>query len=970
MPATAEVDDDEDDDEPELPPEPVRLQGSWSAGRLVVWAGGRGMAPEGNEELATRLEAAGGPPHGWEVHPGVKLPTGQRADALSISVADALGWLADLGRKRPADGIGTSLAWLGRTAIEGVRVAACGTIVPTLHTSHRGGTGKSTETHVRWRPALLDPLTIDALAGSMPGTVTALTGGGGRNTALEVIDSVVESIVRFGAARLEVPAKPPHANTPADLADTIVASMGGTPFPAHPDLARDASRRFDGWARQILGERRPLVVRLDPPSVDGVWMASVHANGAEGGLVPLDEALRAADARSSIAHEWSRIERIFPAFARSRQQRGQVVLTQGEAWDFMTGTGPLLASIGFEVRAPELSRHAVKPALHLFAEARAGSMVGANQISAVSWSVHFDDIELTAADIARLVAQAKPLLLSRGKWIAIDRVDLEEAAAALAEREQITQMTGAEILRHTVGLDGSSLAGGIVVHGDSWANDILERAKRSSSTIDDAPEGFRGTLRSYQADALTWIGFLDASELGGCLALDMGLGKTPTVLAHLARIAGEGTSLVVAPAAVVGNWAAEAAKFTPNLKVVVHHGAQRSEDHEIAREVSRADIVITTYATAVRDIDALAAIEWRAMVLDEAQSIKNSTSETAQQLRRVPARTKLALTGTPIENGVGDLWSILDFTNPGLVGPRPAFVAQLAGDGESALRALNGILLFRRTKTEPEVAAELPDKIDELDHCTMTPEQIGLYQAVLDDLIKKAADPNPDVKKGAILAAITALKQICNHPAAYADDGRPLHGRSGKLTRLEEMLESVFAAGERVLIFTHFAQWGRKLAAHLSEVTGKRIECYHGGLSRTVRDKMVADFQKGTGPGAMVLSLKAGGTGLNLTAANHVVLYDRWWNPAVEDQARDRAWRIGQTHTVISHRLVCPGTVDERVEEVVQGKRHIADIVLPKSSSIADLDAEQLRLALGLRTDELLTDEPDGAETELAGASA
>ncbi len=972
----------DDDDEPDLPPEPVRLQGSWSAGRLVVWAGGRGTPPEANEQLATRLEAAGGPPHGWEVHQGVKLPNGQRADALSISVADALGWLAVLGRGVPADEVGASLAWLGRVAIEGVRVAALGTIVPTLHTGHRG-TSKSTDARVRWRPALLDPAMIDALAASMPGTVTALTGGGGRNTTLEVIDGVVEAIVRAGAARLVVPAQPPTANTPTDLADTIVARMGGAPFPAHADLARDASRRFDGWARQILGERRPLVIRLDPPGIDGVWMASVYAhNGGadgDGGLVPLDEALRAADARSSIAHEWTRIERIFPAFARSRQQRGQVVLTQGEAWDFMTGTGPLLASVGFEVRAPELSRHAVKPSLHLFAEARAGSMVGANQISAVTWSVHFDDVELTAADIARLVAQAKPLLLSRGKWIAIDRVDLEQAAAALSEREAITQMTGAEILRHTVGLDGSSLAGGIVVHGDSWANDILERAKRSSTTIDETPERFRGTLRSYQAEALTWIGFLDASELGGCLALDMGLGKTPTVLAHLARIAGEGTTLVVAPAAVVGNWAAEAAKFTPGLRVVVHHGAQRAEDHALAREVARADIVITTYATAVRDIDALAAIEWRAMVLDEAQSIKNSTSETAQQIRRVPARTKLALTGTPIENGVGDLWSILDFTNPGLVGPRPAFIAQLAGDGETALRALNGILLFRRTKAEPEVAAELPDKIDELDHCTMTPEQIGLYQAVLDDLIKKAADPNPDVKKGAILAAITALKQICNHPAAYADDGRPLHGRSGKLTRLEELLESVFAAGERVLIFTHFAQWGRKLAAHLSQVTGLKIDCYDGDLSRTVRDAMVAKFQKGTGAGAMVLSLKAGGTGLNLTAANHVVLYDRWWNPAVEDQARDRAWRIGQTRTVISHRLVCPGTVDERVEEVVQGKRHIASLVLPKSSSITDLDADQLRIAFGLRTDELLTDdepaEPGDAdaddetsESELAGA--
>ena len=239
----------------------------------------------------------------------------------------------------------------------------------------------------------------------------------------------------------------------------------------------------------------------------------------------------------------------------------------------------------------------------------------------------------------------------------------------------------------------------------------------------------------------------------------------------------------------------------------------------------------------------------------------------------------------------------------------------------------------------------------------MTAEQIGLYQAVLDDLIAKAADPVAKPGQGAILAAITALKQICNHPAAYSDDGQPLAGRSGKLARLEELVDSVFAAGERVLIFTHFAQWGRRLAVHLSEVTGLDIHCYDGDLTRTARDRMVSEFQNGEGPGALVLSLKAGGTGLNLTSANHVVLYDRWWNPAVEDQARDRAWRIGQTRTVISHRLVCPGTIDERVEEVVQGKRHIAQLVLPRSSSIADLDPDQLRLAFGLRTDELLTED-------------
>jgi SNF2 family DNA or RNA helicase len=240
----------------------------------------------------------------------------------------------------------------------------------------------------------------------------------------------------------------------------------------------------------------------------------------------------------------------------------------------------------------------------------------------------------------------------------------------------------------------------------------------------------------------------------------------------------------------------------------------------------------------------------------------------------------------------------------------------------------------------------------------MTPEQIGLYQAVLDTLVSRTADGDgPEPRQGQILAAITALKQICNHPVNYQDDDRPLHGRSGKLARLEEIVEQVFDAGERILVFTHFAQWGVRLAEHLSEVTGVPIACYHGGLARGARDKLVEEFQHGSGPGALVLSLKAGGTGLNLTAASHVVLYDRWWNPAVEDQARDRAWRIGQTRTVISHRLVCPGTVDERVEEVVAGKRHIADLVLPKSSSLSDLDAEQLRVALGLRTDELLTED-------------
>jgi SNF2 family DNA or RNA helicase len=371
-------------------------------------------------------------------------------------------------------------------------------------------------------------------------------------------------------------------------------------------------------------------------------------------------------------------------------------------------------------------------------------------------------------------------------------------------------------------------------------------------------------------------------------------------------------------------------------------------------------------------VDALAEVAWDRIVIDEAQAIKNPASETARLLRRIPARTRLALTGTPIENGLGDLWAILDFTNPGLVGSRAQFVSQLSRNGESsraagedALRALNGLLVFRRTKAEPAIAAELPERVDELDHCTMTAEQIGLYQAVIDNLVAESGEAQQS--KGRVLAAITALKQICNHPAAYRDDGKPLDGRSGKLSRLEEIVEAVFAADERVLIFTHFAQWGVRLAEHLTKRTGLEIACYHGGLPRGARDRMIADFQATEGPGALVLSLKAGGTGLNLTAASHVVLYDRWWNPAVEDQARDRAWRIGQTRTVIAHRLVCPGTIDERVEEVVAGKRKVADLVLPASSSLDDLDADQIRAALGLRPEELLDD--DSVPESLLGTS-
>jgi hypothetical protein len=926
-----------------------------------------------NGGLADRLEAIGAPPLGWEVHRDVRLPSGDRAAALSIPLADGLGWLVEVGKSDTGmkvagdsagtDGVGMSLAWLGGVALLGVSLVMDGSVVPTLRRTRRQERSTQEDVAVEWTPALLRDSEVRSFARAMPPAVAAITPSAPGAVVRAVLTSVVNAIVTQAAARVDVPAPPPVTSSAALVAEAVVTRLDGSTFTAPARAAAEVSTQLARWAATVTaGDRPVLTVGLDAPDDSGAWLVSVLGPGADGTPLPIERAL--ADSRNAerLAEELVRLERAFPALLRpGAARRGEVYLGPDEAWDLMTRTGPALRSAGFDVRAPALSRRRPSARLQLSTTSSGDPAVGARQLSNVRWSVVFDDVKLSADEVARLAAEARPLVRSRGRWVELDRADLDAAAEALGERSATTQMTGAEVLRYAVGLEGSPLSGGLTVEGEGWAADLLRRAETAATEPVEAPEGFRGKLRSYQADALGWLAFLDTVSLGGCLALDMGLGKTPIVLAHVLRNVGSGPALVIAPAAVVGNWAAEASRFTPSLRVVVHHGTTRSSPAALRTEAAGADIVVTTYGTALRDVDALAAVEWSRLVVDEAQALKNPASDTARELRRVPAGARLALTGTPIENGLGDLWAILDYTNPGLVGSRPAFMAQLSGEPDAALSALNGILVFRHTKDEPAIATELPDKVDELDHCAMSAEQIGLYQAVLDGLVTHSADMDETrtARQGQILAAITALKQICNHPAAYHDDGRPLAGRSGKLARLEELVEAIFSAEERVLVFTHFAEWGKRLAGHLSDRTGIPIACYHGGLARRARDTMVGEFQEVKGAGALVLSLKAGGTGLNLTAASHVVLYDRWWNPAVEDQARDRAWRIGQGHTVVSHRLICPGTVDERVEEIVAGKRRVADLVLPRSSSLADLEPDQLRSALGLREDTLLTE--DGA---------
>jgi len=973
---------------PARPRRVTALQGSWSKGSVLVWGAGDGASPATADELEGMLAAAGGGAISWKTHrAGVTVPGSERFHAVAAPMRDALGWLVGIGGGQLATDAAPSLRWLGDVAVWATELVASGDMVPTIVRSKRGAASapKGAGTYrVRWVPAVIDPNRLRVLAAGMPTAITVVDPSAQpMATCRSVLGAAVDTICRAGASRLVAPASAPVARTREDVSEAVLAGLNGAPFTAMDSVASKVARSLEKWTGPVTEPSNVrLRVRLDAPERDGGWLLTVDATGVERAPLPVERALATPSRTKSqrVEAELQRLERLLPALRRPTRRRGEVVVGADEAWQLMTGTGATLVAAGFDVLVPQASPRRPKARLQMRAESISQpSVVGARQLSKVQWSVLFDDLELDASAVAKLAAEARPFVQARGRWVELDKADLEAAALALKEQDKVTELSGADILQHAVGLGDTAFGGPVLVEGSGWAVDLVRGATENPPEAVAAPRGFKGKLRSYQADALGWLGFLDRAGLGGILAMDMGLGKTPTLLAHLLMTRGEGPVLVVAPPAVLGNWFEEAARFTPKLRVHIHHGGNRADSDELDDVVAGADVVLTTYGTAVRDVDALADVEWHRVVLDEAQAIRNPASDTAQLLRRINAKYRMALTGTPIENGLGDLWSILDFVNPGLIGPRPAFIAQLSrtsggaeASAESALRALNGLLIFRRTKAEPEIAAELPDKIDEVDHCGMTTEQVGLYQAVLDNLINEGiADDDSTRRKGHVLAAITALKQICDHPAAYLhDDTKPLEGRSGKLARLEELVEAVFAAGERMLIFTHFAEWGERMATHLTERFETPIVCYHGGLARGVRDRMVKEFQEGTGPGALVLSIKAGGSGLNLTAANHVVLYDRWWNPAVEDQARDRAWRIGQRSTVICHRLACPGTVDERVEEVVAGKRRIADLVLPARTSLGDLAPDQLRAALGLRPDALVTDVAEPTSSREEGTAA
>ncbi|MFV0309031.1 MAG: DEAD/DEAH box helicase, partial [Desertimonas sp.] len=584
----------------------------------------------------------------------------------------------------------------------------------------------------------------------------------------------------------------------------------------------------------------------------------------------------------------------------------------------------------------------------------------------VQWSVtatdHDGPVAISEAELARAVAAGATLLHTGRKWVRIDPAALRRARKRMADHvrdhsevDALTLVRLAAAGDADIDVADDATTGAADVGG--WAGELLTGLPDEALRAETESVGFHGTLRPYQRRGLGWLRFLARLGLGGCLADDMGLGKTATTLAHL--LDRSGPHLVVCPLSVVHNWEAEARRFTPSFRVLVHHGAARAgraDDGQISLDGldddAPPDLTITTYGLLARDIDHLTETAWSTLVLDEAQMVKNPGTNAARAVRALTAGQKLALTGTPVENRLGELWAILDAVNPGMLGSRERFRHRFAnpierdGDGDKAaeLRRLTQPFVLRRTKADRSLVPDLPDKIEQIAWAGLTREQATLYQQVVDQLLANAPDAAGMKRRGLVLAALTRLKQICNHPVHALGDHSRLAGRSGKLARFDELVDELLDLGERALVFTQFVEMGELLQRHLTERLGMRAPFLHGGVSKSRRDGMVADFQAGLGAPMLLVSLKAGGTGLNLTAASQVIHYDRWWNPAVEDQATDRAWRLGQGRTVNVHKLVCEGTVEERINTLIDEKRALAETVVGTGETwLSELSTDDLR---------------------------
>lgn len=776
-----------------------------------------------------------------------------------------------------------------------------------------------------------------------------------------------------------------------ELADPIVRELLDPPPSAHPlvaalidDVALDGgshqlAEALERWRASLTGDEPELVLRLLEPEGDialgeadtdadhvvALWRLQVclRADGEAPNPVPLlgDPVL----VRTAI----EKLGEATRAYPRLRDlpndpQSMDLLLPTEVVADLVAHGAHALQAAGVRLLLPR-AWNVSAPTMRLRVESAvpaAESTVGMRGLVSYRWELALGDTVLTKAEMERLVRSKSDLVQLRGEWVQADHKVLAAAARYVAAHLDDSEITFADLV-------GELVTGHVEkvpiteVSATGWAADLLDRTREPVPVI--APVGLKAQLRPYQERGLAWLATMSRYGVGGILADDMGLGKTVQVLALLVHeregTDGAGPTLLVCPMSVVGNWQREAQRFAPDLRVSVHHGAGRAAGTELDEAVANADLVITTYSLLARDAAELARQQWDRVVLDEAQHIKNAGTRQAKAARALSARHRLALTGTPVENRLEELRSILDFTMPKVLGSAQTFRARFAVPIErdhdenaiSRLRTVTQPFVLRRVKTDPAVISDLPEKLEMTVRANLTVEQAALYQAVVDDMLAKLKDAKGMARKGAVLGALTRLKQVCNHPAHFLGDGSGvLHRgghRSGKLALVEDVLEAVLADGEKALLFTQFREFGDLIAPYLAERFGAAIPLLHGGVRKKQRDSMVERFQEPHGPPLMLLSLKAGGTGLNLTAANHVVHLDRWWNPAVENQATDRAFRIGQQRNVQVRKLICVDTIEERIDEMISGKRQLADLAVGAGENwITELSTDELHRLFAL----------------------
>src|SRR5262245_3753728 len=680
--------------------------------------------------------------------------------------------------------------------------------------------------------------------------------------------------------------------------------------------------------------------------------------------------------RDSVVRLEQKIDGIaekLPPLRRARNLGdGRASLTRQEL-DQILDHLPLLEAEGFELHLP-----GVESMQRLSAHVTLVEVPGGDPLRPwfeFRWNLALGDSVLSREEFDQLVDAKAPLVFLDRKPVLLSPKDRQE----IGDFERRMKDTGErvsffEALRLRLG--GASHLHGLAMEtiaSTPRLEQLLDNLERSRSVeTRELPREFVGELRPYQLRGLAWMYYLVDQGFGACLADDMGLGKTVQAIAVMLdwrrRSDRQTAMLIVCPVSVLGNWRRELHRFAPSLRVAMHHGKGRAEDVEsFQRVMAEHDVLLTSYNLLQRDEEIVMACTFEGVILDEAQNIKNPTTKQSRVARKLRGNFRLALTGTPLENRPLDLWSIMDFLNEGLLGSRTQFlqtlehpiVKQRRQSSMSALARLVRPFVLRRLKTDSEIVADLPEKTEQIVAATLSREQAILYESVVRKGLQEVERAQEGIqRRGAILTTLLRLKQVCNHPAHYLMDGSSLHSRSGKLDLLAEMMEEALDEGDRCLVFTQFKEMGSLLKTHLEELTGRPVLFLHGSVPQKERDQMVTDFQESRpdGPRVFVLSLKAGGTGLNLTAANRVFHFDRWWNPAVEDQATDRAFRIGQQRNVFVHKFVCTGTLEERIQQMLERKREVADNLLAAGESwITELSNDELKRLLTLDRKEALT---------------